>query len=75
MCKWVPNPDIVASQGCQPFYKLHGSSNWQTESGEPLLIMGNGKTGAIQRFSVLRDYHEQFAARLNEHGHRLQLPG
>jgi hypothetical protein len=50
MCKWVPNPDVVASQGCQPFYKLHGSSNWQTESGEPLLIMGNGKTGQYNNF-------------------------
>jgi hypothetical protein len=75
MCKWVANPNSAAGQGDQPFYKLHGSSNWQTESGEPLLIMGNGKTGAIQRFSVLRDYHEQFAARLNEQNAKLMVIG
>jgi hypothetical protein len=75
MCKWVPNPNFVPGQGDQPFYKLHGSSNWQTESGQPLLIMGNGKTGAIERFPVLRDYHEQFAARLNEQNAKLMVIG
>jgi len=75
MCKWVPSPSVAAGPGSQPFYKLHGSSNWQTESGEPLLIMGNAKTGAIQRFSVLRHYHEQFAARLNEGNGKLMVIG
>jgi hypothetical protein len=56
---------IAGGPGFQPLYKLHGSCNWQAEAGEPLLIMGNAKTGAIQRFLVLRGYHDQFAARLS----------
>jgi hypothetical protein len=75
MCKWVPSSNVAAGPGFQPFYKLHGSSNWQTESGEPLLIMGNGKTGAIQWFPVLRHYHEQFAARLREGNAKLMVIG
>lgn len=50
MSTWRPTPNIQSGPGFQPLYKLHGSSNWQTESGEPLLIMGNAKTGAIQKF-------------------------
>jgi hypothetical protein len=41
--------------GFQPFYKLRGSGNWQTEAGEPLLIMGNAKTGAIRRHPTISD--------------------
>jgi hypothetical protein len=75
-CKWSPSAgdfNIVSSS--QPVYKLHGSSNWYTESGEPLLIMGNAKTGAIQRFPILRHYHDQFAARLNEPNSKLMVIG
>src|SRR5262249_19134564 len=75
MCRWVPSSNVTAGAGVQPFYKLHGSSNWQAESGEPLLIMGNGKTGAIRRFPVLRDYHDQFVARLTEGNARLMVIG
>jgi hypothetical protein len=75
MYSWRPTTNIVAAAGFQPFYKLHGSSNWQSDSGEPLLIMGNAKTGAIQRFSVLRNYHEHFAARLNEGNAKLMIIG
>jgi hypothetical protein len=59
----------------QPIYKLHGSSNWRTEAGEQLLIMGNEKTGAIRSFPVLRSYHEEFAARLNEGNAKLMVIG
>jgi hypothetical protein len=51
------------------------ASNWFTEAGEPMLIMGNAKTGAIQRFPVLRDYHQQFEARLSEGNARLMVIG
>lgn len=66
---------MIASDGLQPLFKLHGSSNWKTESGEPMLIMGNGKSGAIQKFPVLKAYHDQFAARLSEAGSRLMVIG
>jgi hypothetical protein len=41
MYTWQPTSNIIGGSQFQPFYKLHGSSNWRTESGEPLLIMGN----------------------------------
>jgi hypothetical protein len=75
MGEWVPTPNRLIGRDVQPLYKLHGSSNWRTESGEQLLIMGNAKTGAIDRFPVLRGYHEEFAARLNEGNSKLMVIG
>ena len=46
-----------------------------TASGEPLLIMGNVKTGSIERFGVLRNYHDRFAALLNQTNARLMVIG
>jgi hypothetical protein len=40
-----------------------------------MLIMGSAKSGAIQRFPVLRSYHEQFASRLSEGNTRLMVIG
>lgn len=74
-CKWRPTRDIIGGPQFQPFYKLHGSSNWFSESGDPLLVMGNAKTGAIERNAVLRGYHEQFAAKLNEGNAKLLVIG
>ncbi|WP_186307800.1 hypothetical protein [Paraburkholderia sp. BCC1884] len=34
--------------GAQPYFKLHGSSNWQhDQQGGPMLIMGGNKVNAI----------------------------
>jgi len=71
---WRPAPNPSHTM-LQPLYKLHGSSNWQSETGEQLLIMGNAKTGAIDRFPVLRRYREEFAARLNEGNSKLMVIG
>ena len=75
MCKWLPNGDTSVSAGFQPLYKLHGSSNWFTNSGEPVLIMGSGKTAAIRRQAVLDGYQREFAARLNQPSARLMVIG
>jgi hypothetical protein len=72
---WTPTTHLTTGPGFQPLYKLHGSSNWRSEAGEQLLIMGNAKTGAIGRFPVLRSYHEAFAARLNEGNSKLMVIG
>ncbi len=74
MATWTPTPNPTHNL-FQPLYKLHGSSNWRTEAGEQLLIMGNAKTGAIQRFPVLRSYHHEFAARLGERDSKLMVIG
>ena len=44
--------------GGGPYFKLHGSSRWKDEQGEPVLIMGSAKSGAIDRFPVLKAYHD-----------------
>ena len=75
MWTWRPAENIDAAPQFQPLYKLHGSSNWMTASGEPLLIMGNVKTGSIERFGVLRNYHDRFAALLNQTNARLMVIG
>jgi SIR2-like domain len=72
---WEPGGDTRVDPRFQPIYKLHGSSNWQTDSGERVLIMGNQKAGAIERFPILRDYHDAFSTRLNEGDAQLMVIG
>jgi hypothetical protein len=52
MCTWVSSSNVTAGAGAgvQPFYKLHGSSNWLVESGERLLIMAMGRQGPSDGF-------------------------
>jgi hypothetical protein len=75
MATWRPASHVAAGGWFQPLYKLHGSSNWKTESGDPMLIMGSAKSGAIIRFPILKSYHEQFATSLNERNVRLMVIG
>jgi hypothetical protein len=74
VCTWTATA-VAHDRNFQPLYKLHGSTNWQSETGEQLLIMGNAKTGAIQRFPMLRRYHDEFAARLSEANSKLMVIG
>ena len=57
---WRPTGDVALPGKLQPYFKLHGSSNWKDEQGEPVLIMGSAKSGAIDRFPVLKVYHDTF---------------
>jgi hypothetical protein len=75
MTKWRATDDFTIHQSCQPLFKLHGSTNWETEAGEPLLIMGNAKSGAIRCSAILRHYHDAFAARLRQGNARLMVIG
>src|SRR5262249_28551977 len=54
--KWSPKQraEFVVEKNQQPFFKLHGSSNWFAEvNGEPMLIIGGNKASAIDRFDIL----------------------
>lgn len=73
--RWTPTEGSGGGRGMQPLYKLHGSSNWQTQEGELLLIMGNTKAGAIERFAVLRAYQDEFSKRLNSGKSKLMVIG
>jgi hypothetical protein len=48
--------------GLQPYYKLHGSTNWTGGSGAGgrLLIMGGNKAVEINQHPLLNWYHRQF---------------
>jgi len=59
----------------QPYIKLHGSTNWQSDAGESVLIMGNAKSGAIAKFPVLKWYHEVFETCLRRGNAKLMVIG
>jgi SIR2-like domain len=66
---------VTIQRSVQPYFKLHGSSNWKDESGEPVLIMGSAKSGAIERFPVLKAYHDSFRAMSSQAGSKLMVIG
>src|SRR5262249_22709683 len=44
---WRDNGErtLALKTSVQPYIKLHGSTNWQSDAGESVLIMGNAKSG------------------------------
>jgi SIR2-like domain len=72
------NPDMSAdilvtqessfsiAPGRQPYFKLHGSQNWRRALGASteMLIMGGNKPGLIDKFPLLKWYHDEFTLRL-----------
>lgn len=44
----------------QPIIKLHGSSNWASQQGTNLLILGGDKESQISRFEILNWYYRFF---------------
>jgi SIR2-like domain len=47
--------------GKQPYFKLHGSSNWtQSNTADLMLIIGGNKSVEIAQQPLLQWYHEQF---------------
>jgi len=71
---WKPGEAGVTPR-MQPYYKLHGSSGWKDEQGEAVLIMGSAKSGAIDRFPVLKSYHDAFRQALGQRGAKLMVIG
>ena len=74
---WVPvPPDEFRLDGrCQPYFKLHGSSNWHEVHGAPLFIMGGNKIREIGFSPLLSWYHQQFEERLYQANTRLMVIG
>lgn len=72
---WQPTGDTTVRGNVQPYFKLHGSSNWHDEQGEPVLIMGSAKSGAIERFPVLKAYRDTFRKMLCQPGAKLMVIG
>jgi len=59
----------------QPYYKLHGSSNWVADTGDHLLIMGGAKVASISMHPILDWYAKQFQAYLSRPNVRLVVIG
>jgi SIR2-like domain len=74
---WTPaNPaEFTLDVRYQPYFKLHGSSNWQEVHGAPMLIMGGNKIREIGLSPVLSWYHQQFEERLCQGGTRVMVIG
>jgi hypothetical protein len=72
---WRPTGDVAFRGKLQPYFKLHGSSNWKDEQGEPVLIMGSAKSGAIDRFPVIKAYHDTFRQMLGQPRTNLMVIG
>jgi hypothetical protein len=74
----VPHQPFTVATAMQPYFKLHGSSNWLDDAGEKshrLLIMGGNKAVEIKQYPVLNWYHQQFSDYLTRPGTRLMVIG
>jgi hypothetical protein len=70
------SPPTAVGAGVQPYFKLHGSSNWVNgSSGGRLFIMGGNKAVEIDRYPILSWYHRQFREYLSRPGARLMVIG
>lgn len=71
-------PDSTTFQeaaNLQPYYKLHGSSNWCGDAGESMLIMGGNKAIDIDQYPLLRWYSTKFTEYLGRPKVRLMVIG
>jgi hypothetical protein len=73
--KWHPTGDRTLRLDTQPYFKLHGSSNWETEGAEPLLVIGTHKEAMINRHPVLQWYRDEFRRYLSMPDTRLVVVG
>ncbi len=72
---WAPAPPFTVHSRLQPYFKLHGSSDWHTDDGRDLLVMGGNKQFNIRQFPVLRWYYDQFKSYLSRPDTRLMVIG
>jgi SIR2-like domain len=75
--QWVPSPsgEFRIEPSTQPYFKLHGSANWQDGNGGSMLIMGGNKAREIGLSPVLQWYQEQFDEHLSRGDSRLMVIG
>jgi hypothetical protein len=59
----------------QPYFKLHGSINWQANNGGRLLVMGGNKPTTMQSHQILMWYANKFTEALSRPNARLMVIG
>jgi SIR2-like domain len=67
------DPPFQVRDRHQPYFKLHGSSNWAAEGGKLMLILGGGKETEIQKHPLLAWYFSEFERCLN--GNQIVIVG
>jgi hypothetical protein len=67
------DPPFTCEERYQPYFKLHGSSNWRTLNGSSLLIMGLDKNQAIDGVTLLSWYRQQFEDMLHRPDSHLMI--
>ncbi len=72
---WVPDGGFDVATNLQPYYKLHGSSNWFISAMENVMVIGGNKKSAIDRYPILKFYSEQFHEYLTKNTSRLMIIG
>jgi hypothetical protein len=74
--RWTPAPPPFAVHArLQPYFKMHGSSNWYTNDGRNLIVMGGKKDLIIRQFDVLLWYYDRFKNYLSRPNTRLMVIG
>jgi hypothetical protein len=66
---------FALTERSQPYFKLHGSSNWRTDKEPSLLIMGGNKSANIATSELLSWYDQQFSQALRAPNARLMVIG
>jgi hypothetical protein len=69
------SPPFSVTERKQPYFKLHGSSNWRGDDGSRLLIVGGNKTASIAASPLLTWYENEFRDALLDPGARLMVIG
>lgn len=74
--KWAPKEPFVVDKKLQPYFKLHGSSDWfETINGQQMLVIGGNKESEIERHAILRWNHKQFREHLLQPHTQLMVIG
>jgi hypothetical protein len=55
---WVPGSQPTVQPGQQPYFKLHGSSNWRDSDGRSMIAAVGDDPTLLNRFPVIPGYHE-----------------
>jgi hypothetical protein len=72
---YTPTENYIPTPTQQPYFKLHGSSNWRDADGRLIIALGGNKAGTIQATNVLRRYFEKFSTDLSSGDARLMVIG
>lgn len=73
--KWEPDTSLNVGARLQPFFKLHGSTNWVGSESEDILVLGGNKTSIIEHYPVIKLSHERFKKCLSQSETRLMVIG